>query len=267
MAYDGKILYNPSGKAKEFSYWAANLYVGCECRCKYCFNRKGRFSKVLGADKPTLKKSLGNPEKAFGIFMKEVNENIDQVKEHGIFFNFVSDPGQKDTIQLNIQCILFCMLREVPVKILSKKSWWILEDNWQNLFLEYKHLIAFGWTLTGRDDLEPGADLNVTRILAAKKVHELGFKTFASIEPVIDFPSSAKMIGESRGFIDLYKIGLESGKKYILCEALSFYEDTSSFLQDDAKIYWKDSFLKLIGIDRCDLPENCVTREFNIWKG
>ena len=44
-----------------------------------------------------------------------------------------------------------------------------------------------------------------------RKLHEDGFKTWASIEPVIDWESSRNVIEASLDCCDHYKIGLRSG--------------------------------------------------------
>jgi DNA repair photolyase len=59
---------------------------------------------------------------------------------------------------------------------------------------KYKRLVAVGWTLTGVDSAEPNASPNAERIEAMRKLHEAGFKVWASIEPIIDFDSSLTMI-------------------------------------------------------------------------
>jgi len=79
--------------------------------------------------------------------------------------------------------------------------------------LSHKDLVSVGFTLTGRDDLEPGASTNLGRIRAMKELHSAGISTWASIEPVIDPDLSFEMIREMAGFCDHYKIGILSGKK------------------------------------------------------
>ena len=128
-----------------------------------------------------------------------------------------------------------------------------------------KRHIAFGLTLTGHDELEPNASTNAERIEAMRKLHEAGFKTWASIDPIIDFESSSDMIGATMDFCDLYKFGLESGKKYDRKELFSFIENI--LLQVKSKIYFKDSLLKQAGISRSELPDNCVDRDFNLING
>ena len=40
-----EIIYEPSGRAKEYAELAANLYKGCDHRCVYCFGPKVLWKK------------------------------------------------------------------------------------------------------------------------------------------------------------------------------------------------------------------------------
>ena len=136
---------------------------------------------------------------------------------------------------------------------------------------EWKKYVSFGWTLTGCDNVEPNASTNEERIEAMKKLHNAGFKTFASIEPIIDFGSSFDMMIKAAGWCDLFKVGLESGKKYDKKEITDFVKECIKLTRvyeeynKAVKIYFKDSLLKQAGINREDLPNNCVNRDYNIF--
>ena len=66
-----------------------------------------------------------------------------------------------------------------------------------------RDMIAFGFTLTGRDDMEPNASPNVERQLAMKHLHAHGFRTWASIEPIVDLESSLDVIMHTLDYCDL----------------------------------------------------------------
>lgn len=270
--FNGKAIYNPSGKAGEYSYWACNFYVGCSNGCTYCYLKKGRGAKFLGGDKPTLKKCFNDESHALEVFGKELIHNLDELRKHGLFFTFTSDPMLPETINLTGLSISFALKYNVPVKILSKIGDFemvyfpfirkFLRDAW----IDYSQ-IAFGFTLTGHDELEPGASTNLERIEAMRKLHEAGFKTFASIEPIIDFENSRKMIEQTLPFCDLYKIGLESGKKYKIEYIHLFLHQVSIMTRAwQNKIYFKDGFVEQSKIQRCNLPDNCVERDYNLFK-
>lgn len=282
MSFKGKAIYNPSGKAGEYSYWACNFYVGCSNGCKYCYLKKGIGKGVLGADKPVLKKCFQSEDHALEVFEKEVLQNIEELRKYGLFFSFTTDPLLPETIDLTMKAIRRCVYHSVKVKILTKRadfgekffrplcSTSSLNENL--LHIAYTRNVAFGFTLTGHDELEPGASSNEERLEAMKIVHDGGYKTFASIEPVIDLDSSFKMICQSMKYCDLYKIGLESGKTFPKKELREFVEAVSHLNHTNPypngifpKVYFKDGLLKQAGISRESLPVNCVGRDYNMF--
>lgn len=267
--FNGKAIYNPSGKAGEYSYWACNFFVGCSNGCTYCYCKKGILAGVMGQDTPQLKKCFKDEDHALEVFQKELTQNLSELQKHGIFFTFTSDPMLPETKELTIEAIRSCDANNIPVKILTKTG--ILPAVKFIAFCDVvginKGNIAYGFTLTGHDELEPGASTNAERIEAMKKLHDAGFKTWASIEPIIDIPHSKRMIEKSAGFCHLYKIGLESGKHYTKQELRDFIQwcVSGSALPTKMKFYFKDSLIKVADISRDKLPYNCVERGFNIF--
>lgn len=270
----GKIIYESKGKAGEYSKYAFSAFVGCSCKCSYCFNKKGRFKSVLGGDAPTLKKCFKDKYNAIDIFVEELMLNKEYLQKYGLFFSFTTDPMLTETISLTWSAMNICIAHDIPVKILTKKTDWVQKlieyDNGITSVFKGKNLVSFGFTLTGHDELEANANTNSERIDAMKKLHASGFKTFASIEPIIDFEASSKMIYETIGFCDLYKIGLESGKKYNINALKRFVEQTISFVYIGGhKIYFKDNILSQLKITRDDMnkwtfAECLVSRDFRL---
>ncbi len=269
--FNGKAIYNPSGKAGEYSYWACNFYTGCSNDCKYCYCKKGVLSHVW-SNEPKLKKCFKNEEDALLVFEKELLANLDEIRKHGLFFTFTSDPMLPDTIGLTVRAIMICVYNSVNVKILTKRADFAetffrplcsksaLNENLMHI--AYTSHVAFGFTLTGHDELEPNASSNADRIRAMKILHEGGYKTFASIEPIVDLDSSLSMIQETIGFCDLYKVGLMGGKKYDWRELRGLILACTSL---ESKFYFKDSFINQADMNRDNLPFNCVGRDFNMF--
>lgn len=236
----------------------------------------------MGGDRPTLKKCFEDDDDAFKAFLQELNRNVDELRNYGIFFSFTTDPMLPETKDLTIDSSFNATLSDVPVKILTKRVDWV--DDFISDFnkLEYslfsvmypsdpvksrKHLWAFGFTLTGHDELEKEASTNEARSEAMIKLHKSGFKTFASIEPIIDFQRSLEMIVRVLGRCDLYKIGLMSGKKYDKLEVRRFIDSVISITRPiNVRVYFKDSILKCAEINRESLPVNCVNRDYSIFK-
>lgn len=271
--FKGKAIYQPAGKAAEYAEWACNFYTGCSNNCSYCYLKKGRGAKILGGDEPTLKKCFKDEYHALEVFEKELKANLPELQEKGLFFSFSTDPMLPETSKLTWKAAYIASENEVPVKFLTKRVDWVepyLKYYTQLTAKKYmkvdRQFYAFGFTLTGHDELEPGASTNAERIEAMKMLHDAGFKTFASIEPVIDFESSYDMIVKTVGFCDLYMIGLESGKKYN-------EEDQNNFLfnliclttQENLRVYLKDSILKDTAYSRDYLPAEFVRRDYDIF--
>jgi len=271
--FKGKAIYNPSGKAGEYSYWACNFYKGCSNGCTYCYLKKGVLAHAMGGDKPELKACFKNETHALEVFQKELQQNLEELRKHGLFFTFTSDPMLSECIDLTWDAVGNAIYNQVPVKILTKCTDWVSDfiiDSrpTRRIDIEHNSMYAFGFTLTGHDELEQGASTNEERIEAMAKLHEAGFKIFASIEPIIDFDSSERMIAKTKSFCDLYKIGLQSGKTYSKDALIKFMNAVNfqlSMTSKIPKVYWKDSLLKQAGIERSELPENCVTREYNMF--
>jgi DNA repair photolyase len=274
----GKIIYAPKGAAAEYSKYAANFYVGClgDKGCSYCYCPS--VLRGYWPNTPTLKKGLNITDKARHIFMKEADQNLEELRKHGLFFNFVSDPFLPETIELNTFAMRYCILHSIPVIALTKQTWWIAdfvqeiinnETVWNLDYHEVQKLIAFGFTLTGHNELEQGCATNEDRISAMKVLSAEGFKTWASIEPIIDFESSYRMIEQTYEFCDLYKVGLRSGTKYSTEDARWFATKVLiSCACNHTKVYLKDSLVKLTGWDRENLKEisgSYVDADYNMF--
>ena len=261
---NGKAIYSPKCKAGEYAKYACNFYVGCSNDCAYCYCKRGILGHAMGAPKATLKKCFKDELDALEVFKKELNAHKEELQKHGLFFTFTSDPFIAETRELTIRAIDYAIDRAVPCKILTKRADISIPGTWHH----YDHLrnrLAFGFTLTGHDELEPGASTNAERIATMRKLHNLGFKTFASIEPIVTLFESEMMIQMTLDCCNLYKIGLMSGKRpysrdevTLFCSRVdamiakrnSFVPLPSENPYNKPKVYWKDSVLEYIGMDR-----------------
>jgi DNA repair photolyase len=142
----------------------------------------------------------------------------------------VSDPCLPETIELTWKCIEFALSQGVPVQVLTKRADRLEHLAVSDALTKYRENLKVGFSLTGRDDLEPGASSNAERIEAMRILHDrLGITTWASIEPIISPARSLEMIRESQNFCDYYKIGILSGKKdYTPQYIRQFVQDVNS---------------------------------------
>lgn len=264
--FKGKAIYNPSGKAGEYSYWACNFYVGCSNMCEYCYCKKGILNKTMGMNKPQLKKCFKDETEALECFKNELIQNISELRQHGIFFSFTTDPMLEETHKLTWEASCFAMENNVPVKILTKCVGEWVDQLCTEVHSSWKNFLAVGFTLTGHDELEGNSAKSMDRIKAMVDLHKAGYKTFASIEPVIDFVSAYSMIMLSHGACDLYKIGLMSGKRYSAQErrdAECFFEMIKQHIEK--RFYLKNSLISFLNIVRENLPSNFVGKDYNIF--
>ena len=294
-----KILSRPQGNAEEYGRWSVNAYIGCCHGCLYCYLKKGPSGAYLGQDKPVLKKGVVNDEHAFHLAIAEIIENRDEIiRDGGLFMTFTSDPCAPETRELNFRIAANAIDMGVPVTLLTKNAAFYQFETMERmireapkmnqteamqkamireglLFMTYlgdlrtelvKRIVAFGWTLTGHDELEPNADPNVFRLQTMKRMSQDGFKTWASIEPVIDFPSSLDMIYQAlNAGCQHFKIGLLTNntrlvrkdfqigehqfKAYDVRDCLHFIEDVMRMTSGKATVYWKQSVRDLLDVD------------------
>ena len=263
-----KAIYKPSGPAAMYNRYACGFYIGCPNFCKYCYLKKGPSSGTLGGSIVMLKKSFQSEAHAIEVYFKELfGGNGGQVRpellKHGIFFTFTTDPGLPETFPLFAAVIAETVKLGVPVQFLTKMTGWLDSEIGQDLLSipEAKKYLSIGFTLTGRDDLEPKASPNSERIAALRRLHNEGFKTFASIEPVIDFERSYLSVLWCSDFVDLFRVGLESHRKYEKAAVLKFVDDLAA-LPEKPYIYLKDSIIDLIGCERSSYGENFVDADF-----
>lgn len=248
-----KAIYQPKGKAGEYARYACNFYVGCSNDCDYCYCKRGLLGHAMGAPTPTLKKCFDG-HSPYYVFICELHDHIVQLRKHGLFFSFTTDPLLPETQDLTNAAVLYAVNQGVPCKILTKRADFKVLDS----FEPFQHLIAYGFTLTGCDELERNASTNTERIERMADLHRRGFKTFASIEPIINLNDSGEMIRRTLGFCDLYKIGLLTGhKSYTPEDVAHFVVNINDMVLnhnfdhcEDVKVYWKDSVLEFLKMDK-----------------
>lgn len=246
----GALIYQPQGAAGEYAKWAINLYHGCSNGCTYCYNRRGVLSHVFG-DKPELAtpiikqrdKQLNEylkknnmtahdaiPQKvirdttavvALSIVAKDIIRIGEDVirEDGGIFFSFTCDPFDPDIDMDILRMIVFVLLdRQIPATILTKNTDWLENDKWKD-FLEpdadypddLLRDLTIGFTITGKDKLEPGAPSTEERIEALRKLHdEYKIKTFVSLEPMTSIHTASEVIKKTYKITDEIRIGAQS---------------------------------------------------------
>ena len=248
-----KAIYQPKGKAGEYAEWACNLYVGCSNNCSYCYCKRGVLGHAMGAPEATLKKCFQDEKDAEDVFTRELEKFLPELKKSSLFFTFSSDPMIPATIDLNLACIYKAVALGVKCQILTKDADFIYNPKMKEMLVDptgyYREHVAFGFTLTGRDDLEPGASPNAKRADTMARLKLMGFRTFASLEPVIDPASTLSIFCQVDDCCDLFKVGLMSGVSkdhYKIAEVRRMAE---TIAESGMPVYFKKSITDYLGWD------------------
>ena len=203
------IIYEPKGKAREYAPCAANLYIGCDNGCKYCY--------APGIMQIERKEYLA--VKSRKDIIKQFEKEAIHHNKKPILLTFISDPYnilEKD-LQITKQILQIMYENSIPAIILTKKSL-VLRDI--ELFKIFGNSISVGMTITFEDETtskyyEPNASLPKERIEVLKELKKNNIPTWASFEPVIDPKQSLEMMEKVIDYVDVYKIGKINNYKNI----------------------------------------------------
>lgn len=250
---NGKAIYTTKGAAREYGRVGCNFYTGCPHECEYCYLKRGAPSKQLGGNVVQLKKCFRDEEDALAVFCREMRKHAGILKRTGVFFSFTTDPMIPETRHLTLSALHILGITGIPAKVLTKDASWLLCDEsqfYQCIAKRNGFDVSFGFTLTGSDHMEPKASTNLERIRVMRLLHNRGFRTWASVEPVITWAHARMVIEMSLDCCDHYKIGLRSGvrKDYygLVSSGMSMDELTNTITSAGRTVYLKESARKLL---------------------
>jgi len=194
------LIYEPKGKAREYSPLALNIYNGCDHNCKYCYLKC--INSNLSKPNPTKRNNLiQNLEKE----LKRNNINKQ------ILLSFSGDPYCSYEMESGeTRKVLEVLLKyQILIAILTKGGKRCLRDI--DIFKKFDN-IKIGATLTfdneqDSKEWEVGAANPKERLKALEILHDNKIKTFASFEPVIKPKQSLGLMEKTINYIDQYKIG------------------------------------------------------------
>jgi DNA repair photolyase len=197
-------IYEPRGKAREYSALACNVYRGCDHACAYCYAPAATFQ---------ARQDFIHPKSRGPAFLQAVEREASALGACGnkerILLCFTCDPYQAIDRELRDTRKVLTILKRhnQRVQILTKGGMRATVDH--ELFTPHD---AFASTLTLIDDgmtrkWEPGATLFEERCESLRFFHDRGIPTWASLEPVIDPEQTLEIISRTHPFVDLYKVG------------------------------------------------------------
>ncbi len=196
------VIYEPRGKAREYSELAVNLYTGCSHACRYCY-----CPAIL---RKTVDAWACDPQPRQNV-LRELERNAKKLQgdPREILLSFMSDPYHSDdAARLTREALLVLERYNLRVQVLTKgglrscRDFDILARNhWK-----YGTTIIF-LSERLRQQWEPGAAPIAERIEAVRAAHAMGIFTWVSIEPVVDTAEALDVIAALRDDVDLWKVG------------------------------------------------------------
>lgn len=197
------VIYETTGRAKEYCPYALEVYQGCSHRCTYCYN-------------VTSGKKKGS---TFYEKIKPVPGLLDRLKllapsyfgmKDRVLLCFGCDAYQpiNDELGLTRQVLEVLIENEIPFQILSKGGLRATQDF--DLLAKHDGVYAVTLLFTNEDSRmkwEPNAASIEERVESLKKAKEMGIKTWVSIEPPIIPEEALGVIDMVAPYVDAYKIG------------------------------------------------------------
>lgn len=204
------VIYEPSGRAREYAPLAVNLYGSCMHGCKYCYcpailhKRPEDFfreafprDKILERLEADCAKMEGDPRE--------------------ILLCFTCDPYQYGAWSYNItrEALRILANHHMKATILTKAGI-VAERDFDILAFEGWR---FGSTIAWVEDdrrrqWEPHAASIGERLIALRRAQSYGIKTWVSVEPVLDADQALQAIGMlmTHGCVDEFRIGKLNGR-------------------------------------------------------
>lgn len=196
-------IYQPSGRAREYSPLALNLYKGCTHGCKYCY-----VPRIFGK----WNKSYDHADCQPAFDPSELEKSAAKLQGCGkqILLSFTGDPYCGIDNTPTRQALEILNRYQHHVAILTKGGTRCLKDI--DLFRQFGNRIKVGATLTfdnekDSSEWEPGGATPQDRIDTLRRLHDEGIITWASFEPVIIPEQSLQMLELAAPYLSHCKIG------------------------------------------------------------
>lgn len=195
-----KTIYEPQGKAREYSALALNVYNNCKHGCAYCF--AARISRKTPRE---FAQNIKGRE-----LFRDLEKDAPAYRGREVLLCFMSDPYQPFEESGNYTGrALEILVRHGVRPVILTKSGGLATRDFELLRCGSGR---YGATLTmdnaaDSQEFEPGAAFPDERMRTLEAAHAYGIPTWVSMEPVIDPAQTLNLIRETAGFVDLYKVG------------------------------------------------------------
>jgi DNA repair photolyase len=238
------VIYEPKGRAREYSALACNLYSGCTHGCLYCYA-------------PACMRTTSEKWHMTATPRKQIIAQFekDAIKLEGdqrpILFCFLTDPYQPAERQehLTHQALEIADRYKLRTQILTKGFHEIIAED---LDLMKRMKTELGVTITfahdsEREHWEPYASSVPDRLKTLQAAFEKGIYTWVSLEPVIDPEEALELIRIAHPYVKFWKVGKLNHMKDVEASVdwRKFLNEVVSLLDSvGSKYYIKNDLLK-----------------------
>jgi DNA repair photolyase len=198
------VVYEPQGRAREYSELACNLYRGCVHGCKYC------FAPSCMRTKPSVWHAEARPRPGV---LEQLEKDASKLQgdPRRVLFSFTSDPYQpaERVTRLTRRALEIVGRHALRSQVLTKGHADLVADD---LPLMKQIGTELGVTLCFADDVErqewePRAAPVDERLAILRAAHQAGVFTWVSLEPVIDPAQALAVIRMAHPFVRFWKVG------------------------------------------------------------
>lgn len=198
------VVYEPKGRAREYSELACNLYRGCTHGCRYCY--APACMRTTG--EKWHEKAEPRPD-----VIAQFEKDAEKLRgdQRRILFCFLCDPYQplERTERLTRQALQIIAKQGLNSQVLTKGCADLIMEDMELMKAARTQL---GITLCFSDDAarkewEPNASTINDRLTVLKAAHKEGVFTWVSLEPVIDPAQALDVIKIAHGYVDFWKVG------------------------------------------------------------
>jgi len=202
-----KVIYEPTGAAREYAELALNLFEGCTHGCTYCYAPR------------CMRKNRDLFHAAYRVrpnIIALAHEDFQRMAANGdtrrVLMCFTCDPFQSIETARVTSAVIDCAARcGIPVSILTKGTFRHFCEALPSIA---KHgNVHVGVSLVWINDetrafYEPNAGTVIDRIRIIQASHGIaGIKTWVSLEPVIEPAQALAVIAALHKQVDYWKIG------------------------------------------------------------
>lgn len=198
------VVYEPKGRAREYSELACNLYSGCTHGCRYCY--APACMRTTGEKWRAMAKPR---QKIIELFEKDAWKLRGDARH--ILFCFLSDPYQpiERVERLTRHALEIVAKYRLNSQVLTKGCADLIQED---MGLMKDARTQLGITLCFSDDdtrkdWEPGASTVDDRLTVLKAAHKASIFTWVSLEPVIDPAQALTVIRMAHPYVNFWKVG------------------------------------------------------------